>query len=369
MAQHFDPSTYNISLGQPLCQFPLVSHALSWLNVDDSYLTPHEVGLLLQSPYISGSKEEFLARSDYLQEGYLLENHWIPFKTLREDLHVHLPKLANLLSQLNPYPQEASIQEWILLFQHRLAILGFPGDYTLSSENYQCLNRFIAIFDELRQFALLGARFTKLEALEAVKFLTENTIFQAQKTNAPIQISGLLEASGCEFDNLWFMGLTDHCLPQKVHLSAFIPPQLQRELGMPHSVPERELQFAQLMLHRLQRSAKQVVFSYPLLQADTPNLPCSLIMDFPDFQPYQFPHEVKNHLHYPWMRKFLKFLFYPMSRYLVAQQFFRIKPNALLKHLQNIDFELKLRYPPKMVLIIKNGDGYFTRLWSCYGKD
>lgn len=294
LAQHFDPSIYNISLGQPLSQFPMVSHALCWLNIDDSYLTPHEVGLLLQSPYISGSKEEFLARSDYLQEGNLLENHWISFKALREDLHAHSPKLASLLSQLNPYPQEASIQEWILFFQHRLAILGFPGDYTLSSGNYQCLNRFIAIFDELRQFALLGARFTKLEALEAVKFLTENTIFQAQKTNAPIQISGLLEASGCEFDNLWVMGLTDQCLPQKVHLSAFIPPHLQRELGMPHSLPERELQFAKLMLHRLQRSAQHVVFSYPLLQADTPNLPCSLIMDFPDFQPYQIPHEVKK---------------------------------------------------------------------------
>ncbi|AWN75077.1 PD-(D/E)XK nuclease family protein [Legionella anisa] len=291
LAHHFEPSCFNISLGQSLSHFPLVAHALCWLNLDDIHLNPHQAGLLLQSPYLDSSKEEFIARSEYLHEGGLLENHSIQLNHFREELHAYAPKLAILLKNLTSYPQEATVEEWIHVFQKRLNTLGFPGDYTLSSENYQCLNRFIALFDELRQFSLLSSRLTKLEALEIVRHLADNTIFQAQKTNAPIQISGLLEASGCEFESLWIMGLTDQCLPQKVQLSAFIPPQLQRELCMPHSLPARELQFARQILQRFQRSADSIVFSYAQLQADTPNLPCSLIVGFSNFAPLPTDYE------------------------------------------------------------------------------
>ncbi|WP_454781949.1 PD-(D/E)XK nuclease family protein [Legionella sp. WA2022007384] len=294
LAHHFDPSVFNISLGQSLSNFPLVAHALCWLSLDATHLSSHQAGLLLQSPYLGDSKEEFIARSEYLQDGVLLENHSIPLSNLIKELHRYAPSLANLLDNLTPYPCEATVQEWIHLFQKRLNTLGFPGDYTLSSENYQCLNRFIAVFDELRQFALLKPSFTKADALETIRHLTDNTIFQAQKTNAPIQISGLLEASGCEFDSLWFMGLTDQCLPQKVQLSAFIPPPLQRQLCMPHSLPARELQFAYQILQRLQRGANSIVFSYAQLQGDTPNLPCSLITHLPNFEPLPTHYESIN---------------------------------------------------------------------------
>ncbi|MBI2786141.1 MAG: PD-(D/E)XK nuclease family protein, partial [Legionella longbeachae] len=284
LTHHFAPEFFNISLGEPLSHFSLVAHALSWLNLDDSYLNPHQVNLLLQSPYLEGSKKEFLERSEYLQEANLLEKHIIPVKNLIEEFRNYAPILAKLLSTLAPYPQVATIQEWIELFQERLNALGFPGEYGLNSKNYQCINRFITLFDELRQFALLSSSFTKTEALETLAHLTDNTIFQAQKTNAPIQISGLLEASGCEFDSLWVVGLTDQCLPQKVHLSAFIPPQLQRDLHMPHSLPARELQFARKIVQRLQKSADSIIFSYAQLQGDNPNLPCSLITSFPKFE-------------------------------------------------------------------------------------
>ncbi len=291
LSSHFNPALFNISLGQPLSQFPLVAHALSMLHLDTQYLTPHQASLLLQSPYLSGAQEEFLARSEYLQEASLLEDHIIPLTVFIHDLQASTPKLANLLSQIVFYPQEASVNEWIHLFQERLTTLGFPGDYGLNSENYQCIHRFNLLFDELRQLSLLSGRLKKEEALAALHQLADNTIFQAQKVNTPIQICGLLEASGCEFDSLWVMGLTDQCLPQKVHLSAFIPPHLQRDLLMPHSLPARELQFAKQILRRLQHSANEVVFSYAQLQGDNPNLPCSLLSEFPPFKSLQINHQ------------------------------------------------------------------------------
>ncbi|WP_058535787.1 PD-(D/E)XK nuclease family protein [Legionella saoudiensis] len=283
LAQHFDPAVFNISLGQTLNEFPLVAHALCWLNLDTTYLSAHQATLLLQSPYLGSAKEEFLARAEYLQNSTLLEDQNIPYTQFINDLKTYTPKLAALVGQISTYPKEASLYEWIQYFQERLNSLAFPGDYGLNSENYQCFSRFSLLFDELRQLSILCSHLTKTEALELLKQLVVNTIFQAQKTDSIIQVSGLLEASGCEFDHLWMTGLNDQCLPQKVSLSAFIPPQLQRDLQMPHSLPARELQFAKQTLYRLQQSANSVVFSYAELQGDTPNLPCSLIIEHPEF--------------------------------------------------------------------------------------
>lgn len=284
LQHHFDSSLFDISLGQVLSDFPLVAHALSWLNLDNYSLNHHQAALLLQSPYIGSAKEEFIARSHYLQDSTLVQDQSFSLKTLINDLHLSTPKLAGFLGQITPYPKTASPQEWIHLFQERLNSIGFPGDYGLDSKNYQCFNRLTAVFDEFRQLSLISTTLTAEEAINSFTHLTDNTIFQAQKTNAPIQISGLLEASGCEFDSLWVMGLTNQCLPQKARLSAFIPPQLQRKLLMPHSVPARELQFAKQTLQRLQRGSPATVFSYSRLQGDTPNLACSLITDYPNFE-------------------------------------------------------------------------------------
>lgn len=284
LTDNFDTSEFDISLGRKLDGFPLIAHALTWLNLDAKYITPHQAALLLQSPYIGFAKEEFLARSQYLQDSPLLQEQTISILNLNKDCALQLPKLGSLLDKIKPYPAKASPQTWVLLLQERLNAIGFPGDYGLNSENYQCFNRFSSLFDDFRQLSLISPQLSTQEALDAFNSLVTTTIFQAQKNSAPIQISGLLEASGCEFDSLWVMGLNDHCLPQKTRLSAFIPPQLQRDLFMPHCIPAKELQFAEQTLQRLRKGSQSLVFSYAKLIGDNPNLPCSLIDHFPHYQ-------------------------------------------------------------------------------------
>lgn len=280
-SQHFDVAEYNISLGQPLIDFPIIAHALNWLAMSTDLCTQQQAQLLLQSPYTGSAKEEFLARSHYMQDSALLQERSFPLHSFINDVNPFAPNLAILLRTLTPYPEETTPHQWVTLFQERLNTIGFPGSYGLNSQDYQCFNRFSTVFDEFRQLQIISKSLSLNQALAAFTDLLKNTIFQAQKINAPIQISGLLEASGCEFDSLWVMGLTNQCLPQKTHLSAFIPHQLQRDLGMPHSSPGRELQFAQQTLLRLQRGSSSTVFSYARLQGDSPELPCSLIADYP----------------------------------------------------------------------------------------
>ncbi|MBL7480432.1 PD-(D/E)XK nuclease family protein [Legionella bononiensis] len=291
---HFEPQLVNISLGQPLSEFPLVAHALVWLHLKPEHLSHFQAALLLQSPYLGNAKEEFINRSQVLQDSTLLQKPSFQLQSLIKELTHLAPQLAERLKTINVYPENASPQHWIDLFQNRLNALGFPGDYGLNSENYQCYNRFSSLFDEFRQLHLISTNLSQNEALDALMQLADNTIFQAQKTHAPIHISGLLEASGCEFDSLWIMGLTDQCLPQKPRLSAFIPPDMQRKLLMPHSLPARELVFAKQTLQRLRQGSAETVFSYARFQGDTPNLPCSLILNFPPYDGMPIPVDPIN---------------------------------------------------------------------------
>jgi ATP-dependent helicase/nuclease subunit B len=280
-----DSNLINLSLGQSLADFPIIAHALYLLSLQNTELTHHQASLMLQSPYIGYATDEFLARSQYLQDSTLLHQHQIPYDAFVHSLKIHAPKLASQLSQLKPYPKNASPKEWVVHFEARLHTMGFPGDINLSSQQYQCLNRFKALFDELQQLQVLTQQLSADDALLSIQQLAKHTIFQPQKTNAPIQILGLLEASGCEFDKLWVTGLTNHCLPHKIRLSPFIPPKLQQEYLMPHSTPKRELQLAQQTIQRLKNSSNTVIFSYPKMQGDSHNLPCSLIQSLQDYEP------------------------------------------------------------------------------------
>ncbi|KTD74694.1 PD-(D/E)XK nuclease family protein [Legionella waltersii] len=283
LLQQFDKSQFNISLGQSLSQFHLVAHALTWIKLSPEQLSNHQATLLLQSPYLGAAKEEFVQRSQYLQDSELLKKQNIHTRNFMKLVVQYAPKLALLMDALSNYPDSTSINQWVDLFQERLNALGFPGDTGLTSEQYQCFNRFSTALDELRQLHLVKKRFTKSEAIDALQTVMENTIFQVQTTNTPIQILGLLEASGCEFDGIWVMGLTDQCLPQATRLSAFIPTYLQKQLSMPHSLAHRELQFAQQTLQRLRNGSQEIVFSYATFQQDSPCLPCALIKEYPSY--------------------------------------------------------------------------------------
>ena len=287
---HFASESFNISLGEPLSTCLLVAHALTWLALDTKECTNAQATLLLQSPYLGYAKEEFIDRVQFLQDNHLLQKLTFSLALFSQHLSSTAPKLAQLLSQITDYPHQAPVEAWIHLFQQRLNQLGFPGNYGLNSESHQVYQRLLSLFDEFRTLQIISPILAKEEAFDAFTQLSQNTIFQVQKTDSPIKILGLLEASGGEYDSLWVMGLTDQCLPQKVSLSAFIPPTIQRGLLMPHSSAKRELRFAQQTLCRLQAGARNtVIFSYPSLQGETPNLACSLLTEYPFLAPAPLP--------------------------------------------------------------------------------
>ena len=283
--QQLQDTSFNISLGQTLHDFPLVSQALTWLTLDNKTLDNHQARLLLYSPFLAGSQTEKFERMQSLQDCSALQEANIELTRLLPELHQRTPILARLLDNLCNYPDSATVDEWIDAFTGRLVQLGFPGECALNSANYQCYMRFLGLFEEFRSLGFISPVMTKNQALQAFGILASTTIFHPETTEGSIQILGLLEASGCEFDSLWISNMTDECLPQKTKLSPFIPPTLQREKQMPHASPARELALATTIVNRLKNSSSRSVFSFPRLSKDKPNLACPLLISLPSLSP------------------------------------------------------------------------------------
>lgn len=281
LARHFSTDEINISLGQALSQYPVIAHALQWLQLEASCISEHQIRLLLSSPYLVKAQYERIPRAEFMQNTRLLQEASTLLSLFVKALPTSVQHLKEALSCLTHYAEKMTAHEWVHHFQQRLTLLGFPGDITLDSVTYQCVQSLHKIFDEFRECSILTDEMTKEDALNTLIDLTNTTIFQPQKNQAPIQILGILEASGCTFDSLWVAHMTDLCLPQKGNLSAFIPVELQRKLDMPHANTARELRFAKQTFERLQYGSTVSIFSYARLDGDKPCMPSPLIVQLP----------------------------------------------------------------------------------------
>ncbi|MCR9191241.1 MAG: PD-(D/E)XK nuclease family protein [Gammaproteobacteria bacterium] len=279
--QRFTSDHYNISYGTPLNAQSLVSVALQWLALDLDQINAHQMRLLLQSPYITGSQSEFILRSQYLQDHRLMKEPTVSWAVFLKKIASQLPELHIVLTQLSAYPAKDTPCAWANHFRDRLTHLGFPGDYPIHSQAYQCFQRFLLLFDELMSLQVVTPSMTTDDALQTMQQLAQTTLFQIKKPQTAITVLGMLEASGCNFDSIWIMGMTDQCLPQKTRFSALLPIELQKEYGLPRTSALRELERAQLALNRFGHACEHMVYSYPHMLNDQPQLPCALIQPYP----------------------------------------------------------------------------------------
>jgi probable DNA repair protein len=139
------------------------------------------------------------------------------------------------------------------------------------------LEAWLALLSNFAALDLAASPMTFAQALSRVQEIGAVSAFQVENEGAPVQIMGLLEASGLRFDGLWIMGLHDEALPAAASPNPFIPISLQREHGLPHASAERELSFARKLIDRLLTSAPGVVLSYPETEGDRLLAPSPLV--------------------------------------------------------------------------------------------
>ena len=271
---------FHLSLGPALDEYPLVHAALLMLEFALGPLTLPRAGVLLRSPFLGGAESEWTKRA--LLDARLRKNGvWDVTIESLDAAAAACPLLQKMLRRLEKavqqLPAEQKPSEWSRDFSKLLESLGWPGDRSLTSREHQVLEAWLGLLSSFAALDLTVRPINFAQALGRLRAIAEATSFQVENEGAPIQIMGLLEATGLRFDHLWILGLHDEALPAPAMPNPFIPIALQREHGLPHASAHHELAFASKLMGRLLASAPNVVLSYSETEGDRTLMPSPLV--------------------------------------------------------------------------------------------
>jgi len=280
---------YNISLGQPMVQLPVIHAALGLLDVLRGPTALANWSRLLLSPWFGGGDEELAQRA---QLDAALRRHGEATLSLKQVLY-HADKngcelLILLLQRLRQSLANLSTRQspgaWANSFQLLLQQAGWPGDRSLDSTTFQTIQAWKKMLSRFASLSQVTTNLTFSQALKQLRQLANATLFQAQSKNEPVQVLGVLEAAGVQFSHCWLMGLHDGVWPPTTSPNPFLPIDLQRRFNMPHASAERELAYAEQVSQRLFAAAPEVIVSYPQREGDSDLRPSPLIADKPLLQ-------------------------------------------------------------------------------------
>ncbi len=269
---NFTQETFNISGGYPLNEAAIIHTALNILNYQPYDINIDQCTFLLTNAFIANFSEESQARAQIdcqLREANQIQPRWQLIQTLLESscpsLHQNIVAWQKYYKNL---PAKQSLACWQESFRQLLQYIGWPGNRTLNSTEYQQITRWYELLYELPQLTLVQQDYTYKEALQLLQQLTQNSLFEIESHDGPIQILGVLEAAGSISDYLWVMHLDDETFPQQAKPNPFLPYHLQRQQQMPHSSAARELNFSNRLSQRFQQSASNIIFSYHQYDGD-----------------------------------------------------------------------------------------------------
>ena len=278
------PRSFDIAAPPPLPAHPLVRAAVLLLELERDRNPIRTVSRLLRSPYLHRSESERAPRA--LLEMRLRERGIAEIsvrRLLRACRQARPPCLALRralrlwLSRVERLPTRQPPSAWARDFIRLLRALGWPGERTLSSEEYQAYQAFYAVLARLASLDRVKSELTRAAALALLRRLLARTPHQPHSEPAPIHILGVLETAGLQFDALWICGLDEESWPAPPAPDPFIPLALQRERNLPHASPQREHEFARRALERLLASAPRVVASWAHRVHDEDRAPSPLI--------------------------------------------------------------------------------------------
>jgi ATP-dependent helicase/nuclease subunit B len=274
----------NVSYGRKLASYPVVSVGLLWLRWLVRDLRATEVSQLLRSPLVVPGPGAGRARLE-LRLRRLPDRNWAPAmitsalqgKDEAADAAEWLRHVATLTKSRRELVGSASPAHWAVTIDEILKAAGWPGKQRLGSAEFQLVNRWRDLLNDLARLDLVSSRMSLETALNQLESMAADAVFQPESDHARVHLMGPLEASGLEFDALWLTGVTAAAWPPAGNPSALVSRRLQEEQGMPDAVPDDTVSYARRLLAHLCAAAARTVCSYPLTEDDAEQTPSDLL--------------------------------------------------------------------------------------------
>jgi ATP-dependent helicase/nuclease subunit B len=280
------PMPFEFSLGQPLGSVPGTRAALLLLRWLHAPLLEEEVSWLLLSGFLLQDDADFLklAKLDAKRrdsEGLSLEISLQSFLKMAgtgdESALTRLEAVRKAADANRLNEEERLPGRWADVAQLLLREAGWPGALNRDTLLYQAMRRWERAMDEVALLDFDGQRMKYGEFLGVLEAHVQEVIFAPESEGAPVQIMGAVEASGQQFDAVWFLSVDDQSWPPRGRPHPLLPNDVQRRYEMPYADPENDLALARAVTERIATSAPTVVFSYAKRNKDGEMRPSPLL--------------------------------------------------------------------------------------------
>lgn len=274
----------NISAGVKLSETPLLQSALSLLEMTQYKLPIAHWLRIVNSPYWHFNHLPIQFKVDcelQLRETKKYDLSLDKFTQIIRAQQSKLDDQDSIQLQLQPlYDVQQLIRQtakakktfaqWAEFFKQFTAQLGWPGLKQPNSLQYQQIQyweKLLGFFSELDNLAI---DISRSKALSYLQKLANEHLFHPQTGDAPLQVLGILEAVGLQFDQLWITGMHSDNFPASGSINPVLSASYQRQHKMPFSVPEKELNIAKTLLSNFAINSNQLYVSYPITDGKTP---------------------------------------------------------------------------------------------------
>ena len=259
----------NASYGRRLSDYPAIATLnllLHWLHRNLSSL---EIGILLRSPML-GTETVSGRNKLELKIRQIPNREWSPQMFISEfqssdnddDIKSWLARLTEFNKLKENLPELATHNEWVLLIKKVTDLFNWPGERSLSSSDFQLINRWQELLHEFSQLGIVSQKINISRAITYLEKLFNNTIYQPETENSIVELLGPLDASGAEFDALWIADVTSNNWPPSRSRSFLISKEIQEKNNMPDCNAAETLQHANLLLRNLIKSSTKTIISY-----------------------------------------------------------------------------------------------------------
>ena len=276
----------NVSFGRRLSEYPAIETALTVLKWASHPLDGREVSVLLRSPFLGNTPAPGRARME-LRLREFPDRRWTPGQFLNAagrsedtaDRKDWLSRLSTVAELLREQPARAAPAYWAEVADTILSRMNWPGRDSLDSADFQLVDRWRDLLNELARLALVTPESSMSDAFAQLGAMATEAVFQPETTHSVIQVIGPLEAAGASFDRLWICGLTATQWPPPARPTAMISRRLQRQYGMPDADPNDTTEYSRRMLERLLGAADMCRCSFAKTVGDSDQSPTALLPD------------------------------------------------------------------------------------------
>jgi ATP-dependent helicase/nuclease subunit B len=281
---------FEFSLGTPLSLVALPNAAhllLRWLSAP---MAEHKLDWLLSTGYTAADSQEsaaLLAHMRGLRRRGRQQPQWtvstftgaasgLPSGNQLPEAWVN--RITEAERNLADFERRTQTPlEWVELVPQLLETAGFPGSSPLTSTEFQAANRWQQAVETCGSLGFDGRRIPWRDFLSMLARTLEETLFAPESRDAPIQIAGPAESAGLTADGIWFLGANEDSWPAGGATHPLLPPEVQRQAGMPHASPQLDWELAHAITTRLIASATEIRFSYAAQVDVTETRPSRLI--------------------------------------------------------------------------------------------